>query len=386
LVGSAWAALAVGLACSQPAELPAPTPPAAETVARPRSAEAALSRFDSASWVTIYDPERAWNGYTLTFYKRRVPMLIDMNSRIVRSWPAARAKSRLRLLPDCSLLTIALGRAVFEYNWDGNLIWQFRHNGRFPHHDVIRLANGNTLLLLQANDRRTDDLVEVNRSGEIVWEWLSHEHLGRLIAENVPPKGNITHINSMQEIPDNPWYRQGDQSFRPGNLLISARNLSTVFVIDKETKSVVWTFDTGMDYQHEALMNGPELPDPGNIFIFNNGYKNLYAYRQSSILEIDPEASSIVWQYWSNGFYSSTGGSQQPLPNGNVLIGSSRAGRAFEVTRGGDIVWEWTPPFQLNRPQRYPYDYCPQLASLERPREMAVRPEPHYRHIDREIG
>ena len=31
----------------------------------------------------------------------------------------------------------------------------------------------------------------------------------------------------------------------------------------------------------------------------------------------------------------------QRLPNGNTLITESDAGRVFEVTEGGDIVWEF---------------------------------------------
>ena len=40
-------------------------------------------------------------------------------------------------------------------------------------------------------------------------------------------------------------------------------------------------------------------------------------------------------------FYSEAWGEQQPLPNGNVLITESYAGRVFEINRAGDIVWSW---------------------------------------------
>ena len=35
----------------------------------------------------------------------------------------------------------------------------------------------------------------------------------------------------------------------------------------------------------------------------------------------------------------------QRFPNGNTLITESDTGRAFEITRGGQIVWEWFNPF-----------------------------------------
>ena len=42
--------------------------------------------------------------------------------------------------------------------------------------------------------------------------------------------------------------------------------------------------------------------------------------------------------------YSATCGTAQRLANGNTLITESDSGRAFEVTREGEIVWEfWNP-------------------------------------------
>ena len=34
------------------------------------------------------------------------------------------------------------------------------------------------------------------------------------------------------------------------------------------------------------------------------------------------------------------------MPNGNVLIAVSREGRALEVTRDGDVVWEYYGPLR----------------------------------------
>lgn len=40
-------------------------------------------------------------------------------------------------------------------------------------------------------------------------------------------------------------------------------------------------------------------------------------------------------------FDSEAWGEQQALPNGNVPITESYAGRVFEVNRAGEIVWSW---------------------------------------------
>jgi hypothetical protein len=348
------------------------------------TSSAGISVTDTTTWVSIFDPQRASSGYTLAFHRRHVPVIFDMNGRIVHSWPEARAKSRLRLLEDGSLLTISRGRAIFEYDWDGNLVWEGRVPGRklTPHHDVIRLENGNTLMLALARGRPADELLEFDRSGDVVWDWYAGDYLEPYFDKRGRQgKGDITHINSVQELPPNPWFDEGDRRFRPGNLLISARNLSTIFVIDRQTKEAVWSFREELDYQHEALMIGPGLPGHGRILVFNNGYRKR-DNRKSSILEIVPPNGSISWRYESQTFFSPTAGIEQPLPNGNILVSSSRGGRVFEITRQGDVVWQWTPPYPPNRPQRYRYGYSPQLAELERPTEVAVLPEPGYQHVD----
>ena len=368
------------LSCAD-SEAPA-TAPAAPTA---KLSASDLAKLDSKSWVPIYDPARAWNGYTLDFYKRRLPILTDMNGRIVHSWPTVRTKSRIRLLEDCSLLAITLGKEVAQYDWEGTLQWQYRIENGYAHHDLIRLANGNTLILIREKKAPADDLLEVTPGGEVVWEWKAEQYLADYFPDPAEHPKDITHVNSVQELPSNPWYDQGDQRFRPGNILISARNLHAVFVIDKETKKAVWVYDEQLDSQHEAAMIGPGLPGHGNIQIFNNGSKHFYTYRQSAVTEINPIDKSVVWDYRSEDFFSPTGGVQQALPNGNVLIASSLGGRAFEVARDGAIVWEWTPPFKVKRPSRYAYDYCPQLESLGRPVEERVRPPEDYRHVDAHV-
>jgi hypothetical protein len=348
------------------------------------SASAGVSHADSATWVQIFDPSKAASGYTLAFHRRHVPVIFDMNGRVVHSWPESRVKSRLRLLKDGSLLAISRGRAIFEYDWDGNLVWEGRLPERklTPHHDVIRLENGNTLMLALARGRPADELLEFDRDGELVWQWYAGDHLASYFGKRGREgKGDLTHINSVQELPVNPWFDQGDERFRPGNLLISARNLSTIFIIERATGEAVWSFRGELDYQHEALMIEPGKLGHGRILVFNNGYRRREE-RRSSILEIDPSKDSITWRYDSPAFFSPTGGIEQPLGNGNILVSSARGGRVFEITRQGEIVWQWTPPFAPNRPQRYSYDHCPQLAALAQPPETPVVAEPGYQHVD----
>lgn len=339
----------------------------------------------ASRWISLYDPDRAWNGYTLVFLSQRIPALIDMNGRVVHSWPAARVKSRARLLEDGSLLGIALSGGVVEYDWDGEPIWQYTPESGFAHHDLRRLANGDTLLLVRPDDDPFDEVQQVDRSGTMVWRWRSATALSRYVRGRERNAEDLSHLNSVQELPDNPWFRAGDARFRPGNLLISAREVDRIFILDKQTREITWIYRGDLDMQHEPLMPRETEIDAGRILVFNNRYRSFYGDRRSTIQALDPVTNRSVWQYRTASLFSPTGGVQQPLPNGNLLITSTRGGRTFEITRTGRPVWEWVPPFEPMRSHRYAYDHCPQLAALPTPPEVRVIPPASYRYIDRDV-
>jgi len=355
------------------------------------------------SGTTIYDPDRCYNGYTLEFEARHVPMLFDMNGNVVHAWKNVSGKGRMRLVENGHLVVITTNSTVEEYDWEGGLVWEYRPPGR-PHHDLQRLKNGDTVMIYQETvpdeykagienpERRrlairSDCIREVNPAGETVWEWHEYEHLD--INKYCPTDGatDWTHTNTVQVLPENKWYEAGDERFRPGNVLISVRNQDTVYIIDRETEEVVWDYTGnymgGLAHQHEPHMIEPSLPGAGNILIFDNGIacRRISHEGSSFILEIDPTNKEIVWMYASRHFYCPTAGVQQRLPNGNTMITSSREGRIFEVTPSGETVWEWVPDsYDPMRPNRYPYDFCPQLKALGKPDEIPVKPPKEWRH------
>ena len=58
----------------------------------------------------------------------------------------------------------------------------------------------------------------------------------------------------------------------------------------------------------------------------------------------------MIWAHPGPGdrpFSSETCGAVQRLPNGNTLIVETQFGRAFEVTREGETVWEFVSPHVL---------------------------------------
>ncbi|MCW8984757.1 MAG: aryl-sulfate sulfotransferase, partial [Thermoanaerobaculales bacterium] len=257
-----------------------------------------------------------------------------------------------------------------------------KHNS--PHHDLIRAQSGNYLILAHDGHGHSDYLLEVDRDGEVVWEWWFEDHSAAFPNWD-PESTDPSHTNSIRELPPNRWHVAGDERFRPGNILLSARSLNTIFIVDKASGDVVWTYSKGLDGQHEAAMIDEGVRGAGLITVFNNGLENLFEYRRSKAQAINPITGELKWEYGSDFFFSSVGGTTQALPGNSVLITSSHGGRVFEVTRRGRIVWEWAPPFLPMRVERVAYDHCPQLADLPIPVESEVIPGNRHPYVDADL-
>ncbi|MGD8440664.1 MAG: arylsulfotransferase family protein [Holophagae bacterium] len=343
---------------------------------------------DAEQWVELYRPDSSWAGYTLVLYRRRVPMLIDMRGRVVHSWPDVRAVGRARLDRRGRLLVIGVDDLIKEYDWAGGLVWAYAlpREDDLPHHDVITLANDHVLVLAQETATRSDYIQEVDRLGRVVWEWWPRDHLDRHFPDRDRRYPDPTHINSLFELAANRWFAAGDDRFRPGNVLISARNLNAVFIVDRSTGDIVWQHEAGLDFQHEAQMVPRGVLGEGLVVVFNNGYHNRNAYRRSEIRVIDPTDGRLVWSYSDPAFFSTIAGAEQVLPNGNLLVTSSEGGRAFEVTPDKRTVWQWIPPYLPMRAVRYAPDHCPQLAALGAPDRSPVDRDDRPQWVDIELG
>jgi hypothetical protein len=137
---------------------------------------------------------------------------------------------------------------------------------------------------------------------------------------------------------------------RRGDVLLCARELDLVAIVDPDARSVVWRWGPGqLDRPHH-----PSLLPNGNLLIFDNGKRRGW----SRLLELEPASGRIVWQHRGqppNSFFSPVRGSAQALPNGNVLVTESTRGRVFEVTRDGSVVWSFLNPDQRDGRRRQLY-------------------------------
>ncbi|MCB0353706.1 MAG: aryl-sulfate sulfotransferase, partial [Bdellovibrionales bacterium] len=263
-------------------------------------------------------------------------LLVNIAGKIVHRWDID--ADRARLLSDGSILVIhgskwglarepwaSLRSVVRRYSWEGKVLWE-KKLPEDAHHDVQILPNGNILALylthvepneltdkrpekLRGVQIRSDVIEEISPSGESVWKWEAHNHLsldscGARPCSKVTKKHltgqdpyDWTHINTISVIPENRWFDAGDTRFRPGNIIVMARNFWQAMIVDRETKNVVWTYSGdykgGISGGHEPVMIEKGLPGAGNILIFDNGRVS----EESRLLELDPTSKKIVWLY-----------------------------------------------------------------------------------------
>ena len=359
------------------------------------------TKSSSSDLLSVFDPQRAFEGLTLYPISGNARVdLLDFDGRRLHSW--AVDADRALLLPNGNLLVLhgsKWGRArrpwrdkrdtVTEYSWDGKVVWSYKANGNL-HHDLQRLPNGNTLLLKKTlvptefkdqivdAQRRTidikgDSVIEIDPAGQIVWQWHSHEHLDlnycgpkgcRYLAgstRTLKEASDWTHMNTLQLVPENRWFDGGDTRFRPGNLILLARNFSTVYVVDRQRGEIVWQYRGdyrgGLGGGHDAQMIPKGLPGAGNMLIFDNGAGT--HNKESVILELTPPTKRIAWKYEdSTRFFSRSRSAVQRLPNGNTLISEDNSGRVFEVTPEMDTVWEYRGKLPCSRAKRYRRTDC----------------------------
>lgn len=143
---------------------------------------------------------------------------------------------------------------------------------------------------------------------------------------------NIFHANTIRVLRND-----YNDVFRKGTILLSLRNINTIVLIDYEEEELLWSWG------HEELdkPHYPVMTNDGNVMVFDNGREQR---NHTRILEVDPSENEVVWSYnefGEEGFYSPVMGAAQPLDNGNVLITGSTDGKAFEIDREGNVVWEY---------------------------------------------
>jgi hypothetical protein len=320
--------------------------------------------------VTVHLPQLACNGYNLiTSGHAQEANLLDMEGHVLHTWSYEFGEAfpeykdidgrfllepfyrdywrRVHLYPNGDLLAIYEGLGLIKLDKDSGLLWKVEAG---CHHDMF--VDGDGLIYVLGRELRM--LPQVDPYGEVLEDFVAVvDPAGQILRkvslvgafENSPfapllsrrqPFPDILHTNTVEVLDGSQAHRS--DLFRRGNILISARNIDAVAILDPDEEKIVWALSGMWKAQHE-----PELLANGNMLVFDNlGNRGM-----SKVIEIDPLAQTIVWAYEGtpeNGFFTKECGAAHRLPNGNTLIIESAAGRVFEVTPGGETAWEYFNP------------------------------------------
>lgn len=312
--------------------------------------------------IVRHDPERTSPGLNVVVSGHAPEAQLMDNHGVVhhtwaRSYPEAFGRPfpdeaeryhywrRAKLTDDGGMLALFPQLGAMRIDWDSEVVWTWEG---FAHHDLTLAPGGETWLLAReervvADFRDTpvfeDHIVVLDASGREVRRVSVLEALRRSryapVLTHAAPHSDILHTNTLKVVPDN----IGLPGVRAGMALVSLRALDLVAVIDLDAEEVVWATTGQWHRQHEpSLLPGPRL------LVFDNASR----WPRSRVVELGLLGDVELWSYdgGTRAFASKTCGTAHRLPNGNTLAVATDTGRAVEVTRDGEVVWEFVSPFR----------------------------------------
>jgi len=321
--------------------------------------------------VVVFDPERAQPGLNfVTSGHAPGALLLDMEGTVLHQWsasfemifpasnrPAAPHWRRARPFSDGDVVLLFEGKGIARLDVASRVLWASEVQA---HHDFEALPDGR-LLVLTRDVNRIDGILDGRPFLEDFVSVLDAEgrELRRVSVVEalltspyrdwVDPDrsafGDLLHTNSVRILKGR--IEEEVPAFSAGRLLLSMAVPSLIAVMDLDLGRIVWAHRGGFRHQHD-----PRILDNGNLLLFDNsGTAGV-----SRVLELDPASLEERWSYRGTArdpFYTPTCGTAQRLPNGNTLITESENGRAFEVTPGGEIVWEFFSPFRAGADREF---------------------------------
>jgi hypothetical protein len=342
---------------------------------------------ENKSGTGAYLPELAENGVTLYTSMDKVAsaVLISMTGEVLHKWQlpfrdvwqdpphVARPVAedlihwrRAHLYPNGDLLVVYTaidtpnGYGLVKLDKNSHVVWKLAEH---IHHDLDIDASGNIYGLAQCIRRDEVDsaphlsapmiedfVVVISPDGRETKRIPLFDAFAkssfREVLDSIRSngKGDHTHTNAIHLIPQG--FAEKHPFCTAGDVMISMRHSGVLAIINLERGEVVWAARGIWDKQHDC----DPLPN-GNIMVFDNcGNRN--GGGQSRVLEFDPTTQAIVWSYSGSEtkpFESLLRGTQQQLPNGNLLVTESSNGRLFEITRNREIVWEYFNPVHKSK-------------------------------------
>lgn len=241
------------------------------------------------------------------------------------------------------MVTFDSGRSIQRFGWCGERIWANRSHA----HHSAHLGNG-TVWSEYENHGFAEYSVE---SGELlrvltVQDLVAADPTLSLFEprrifhsrNTANPKEPVSrwmndplHFNDVEPLPAE--YADAFPQFEPGDLLVSARSLNLIAVIDPDDLRVKWHIYGATHRQHD-----PDWQPDGSITVFNNRMGRGW----SDILRIDPRDRSVERLHGGpeSAFYSRIRGKHFVQPDGAIGIASAQQGRVYEVNAVGDVTFD----------------------------------------------
>jgi len=328
--------------------------------------------------VVAYNKKAAAPGLNLyNSYYQAGAWLLDMNGKRLHAWRPEKSNPHWHLVAACGngdLLVCIEDAALMRLDWNSRVLLE---RPMRAHHEIAVADNGDIYTLTSEEETVFVDLVpfpiindyivvldgggavkkkisvfdllrreieptdivniyaELMNPRDFLWKALKRKADGRFLLDRMTAF-DLFHDNAISIA------RQDIEGVcQKGDVLISACAQNLIGVVDVERGRMRWTWGDGkgdLEGQHH-----PTFLANGNVLIFDNGVKREF----SRLIELDPRKKEIVWEYHSlhpTPFFTSWGGAAQRLQNGNTLVTESGDGRVFEITRDGQIVWEFYNP------------------------------------------
>ena len=243
-------------------------------------------------------------GYTLIPHydgQRFVAHLVGLDGRVVHSWRVsfreawgehpdhvqfAAANSAIawhgtHLYPDGSLLLnfegqlFPFGGGLVKLDKNSRVVWKLARNT----HHAVTVAEDGTIWVPSLHYRPQgmpelpgfepwfyeDTVLKLSPDGQVLDEisvLLAMQSLPGLLS----PRGDSydpTHLNDIELV--TPELAAAFPMLKPGELLLSLRNMNTLVVLDPRTRKIVWSMHGQFGQQHD-----PDFLRNGHIMLFDN--------------------------------------------------------------------------------------------------------------------
>jgi Arylsulfotransferase (ASST) len=196
------------------------------------------------------------------------------------------------------------------------------------------------------------------RTGLVMWEWHSYGHIPLAESYATPENSrsyDAFHINSIQALPH-------------GRVLVSARDTSAVYKVDRASGRILWTLGgKASDFrlrrgarfwlQHDAqLLPGHRV----SLFDDEAGPPQKRPFSRGLILKLDRHRGTarVAHQYYrSRETSAQSEGSVQTRPNGNAFVGFGSSPFFSEFASGGRLLYDASLPEDDGSYRAYRYGW-----------------------------